>query len=66
MSHFTLIPLDNYKTRNPLSLVVSGFSPFMELSRTPRGQFGDSSIPKEFRTFHFISIFFLISDYLLI
>ena len=25
-AHFTLIPLDNYKSRSPLTLVVSGFS----------------------------------------
>ena len=35
--HFTLIPLDNYNNTKPVSRKVSGFSPFMELSRTLRG-----------------------------
>lgn len=50
MPHFTLIPLDNYKTAkpvSPLALVVSGFSLFMSSPKICFGQIWDKWFSKE-------------------
>ena len=62
MSHFTLIPLDNYKTRNPLSLVVSGFSLFFASCKIHFGQVLVKYFSKEMLHL-FYSLSYSCSDY---
>ena len=48
MPHFTLIPLDNYKNRNPSTRVADGFLLCIETVCIVRGQFLDKSRSNSF------------------